>query len=261
VTLQESLGVDQGGSDAPNGIASLYRGRGAALYHSIVRGDRSELREILHAVGREAGRVLELAAGSGRITLPLLRFADEVVAVDNSPELLDILVREAKMSRSATSPNRLTAMLGDILTVSLEGSFDVVVLGTTSISLFDEDQRRRLLTAVRDWLSPDGIFVISLRTVPLPAGGEAVHRVSENLRLVESVSEDGRRLTANLVETANDEPVGEYSVSTFVITSDELLAELAAVGLTVVSRSEVGSGSQTSEVGDYCVMVMKGSRV
>lgn len=261
MTLEVDLETAESAGDKVNGIASMYRGRGAVLYHSIVQGDRSELREILHAVGHDAGRILELAAGSGRITLPLLRFADEVVAVDNSPELLEILVREAQMLQAGAIADRLTAVLGDVLTVSLGGSFDVVVLGTTSISLFDEDQRHRLLTAVRGWLSPDGTFLISLRTVPIRAGAVVVHRISEDLQLVETVSEDGRRLTARLTETANDQPVGQYSVSTYVITPDELRAELADTGLTVVRSSEIGSGRRATSVGEYCVMVTKGSSV
>ncbi|NTW39143.1 MAG: class I SAM-dependent methyltransferase, partial [Cellulomonadaceae bacterium] len=76
-------------------IPTMYVGRGAELYDEIARVDVTEIRELLHEVRTVRGRVLELAAGSGRLTLPLLAFCHEIVAVDISADLLAILAERA----------------------------------------------------------------------------------------------------------------------------------------------------------------------
>ncbi len=64
---------------------------GASFYHHLTENDRSELPEIIRACGGRGTRVVELAAGSGRITKALLAIGAEVIAVDNSPEMLRFL--------------------------------------------------------------------------------------------------------------------------------------------------------------------------
>lgn len=134
----------------------LYLGEGARFYDQVVGPDRSEIREILDVARRCGPAVLDLAAGSGRLTVPLLRSGKRVTALDLSA---DMLARLRAMLPPDTSCDLVVA---DILDVDLGREFDLIVLGATSITLFDEAGRRRVFATVRRHLASGGIFVLSV---------------------------------------------------------------------------------------------------
>ncbi|GAA3283356.1 daptide-type RiPP biosynthesis aminotransferase [Nesterenkonia halobia] len=230
-------------------VPTLYDGRGALLYDQIVANDRSELREILARIDRGRDRVLELACGSGRVTLPLLRVASEVTAVDLSADLLAQL-----RLRAENSPN-LVAVHGDVLEWEAEGCYDKVVLATTSISLFDRQQRQRLLQRIRRWLRPDGELLISLRVPHSQTDNE--QQVGENLWLREEFDDDHKTLAATLLETTPDGSVGTYSVTTHLLSMDDLREELAEAGLDVVAEQDVLGAGAVHDVGDYRLLAAR----
>lgn len=141
-------------------VGDIYGDRGSEVYDAMTRGDDSEVREILRAGRRTTGRILELACGSGRFTFPLARLGREVVALDNSPRMLELLSVRAERTGVRTIRSRV----GDMSDFELGGRFGLIVLGTTSISLLARDARRTLLGAVRRHLAPDGTFLVSVRT-------------------------------------------------------------------------------------------------
>lgn len=202
---------------------TMYSGRGAQLYDRIVAGDVTEIADIVRRIDRGRSRVLELASGSGRITLPLLRVAGAVTAVDLSPDLTDIL-----RARAGDHP-RLRVVCADILTWESTDVFDTVVLGTTSIALFDGDDRRRILERVRDWLTPEGELILTLRTPPMPRDDDVVaHGIGDGMTIREEFDRVGGVLHTTLVEGDDG-----YSVSTFIVSPETLIAELEAAGLAV----------------------------
>ncbi|WP_052226859.1 daptide-type RiPP biosynthesis methyltransferase [Microbacterium mangrovi] len=228
---------------------ALYSGRGAELYDRIVAGDRAELREILRRIDRRNLSVLELACGSGRITLPLLARGAEVTAVDLSEDLL------ARLRMRAGRNPRLHAIQGDILCWETDRRFDRVVLGTTSISLFDSSERRRLMTRVRRWLSPSGELLLTLR-VPRDRSNNR-HEVEPGLQLREVYDPERRTLTATLAHTAPDGSVAEYSVTTHLLELDELRDELAAGGLEVVDETGIPPAPGAAPVGDHRLLTAR----
>src|SRR3954453_21752430 len=63
----------------------------AALYDYEYRRRRADVgfyRELARKRLGDGGRILELGAGSGRVTIPLARAGHEVVAVDSNPAML-----------------------------------------------------------------------------------------------------------------------------------------------------------------------------
>jgi SAM-dependent methyltransferase len=93
------------------------------------------------------GSVLELGAGVGRITHPLLELGYVVTAVDNSPEML-AEIRGAK------------TVLCDIEGLALERSFDAVVLGSFLIRAPAPGTRAALLATCRRHVTADGGVLI-----------------------------------------------------------------------------------------------------
>lgn len=142
------------------GIHDLYDAVGAPVYHDLAAGDTSEIRELLGIVRRTPGPILELAAGSGRLTLPLLALGRDVTALELSADMLALLEREL-----AALPARRRALCvpvrGDMTAFTLNCTFPVIVLGTTSVSLLDEGGRAGLFRAVRTHLAPGGVLVMS----------------------------------------------------------------------------------------------------
>jgi len=145
----------------------LYDDIGAAIYHDITRGDDSVLREVL-ALLRNAppGPVLELAAGSGRMALPIAADGRRVSALDRSPSLLRLLGERAAATLVRPALDRLDQTVGDMAEFDLGRRFAVIALGSTSITLLSARQRQGLYRCVRAHLEPGGVFLV---TVPVPS--------------------------------------------------------------------------------------------
>lgn len=90
------------------------------------------------------GAVLELGAGTGRITRRLAEVA-EVVAVDHDPSAMVLL------------PDGVTRIVSDVADVDVGRTFGVVLLPVALLNeLPDRDARQRTLRAAAAHCSPDG---------------------------------------------------------------------------------------------------------
>lgn len=99
-------------------------------------------------------RMLELACGTGRLTLPLARLGlvDELVALDSSAPFLERL-------RSRLGDEPVTVVEGDMRAPSVEGRFDLIVVPFNSLAyLTERADRVACLRAVRSLLAPGGRF-------------------------------------------------------------------------------------------------------
>ncbi|WP_205826421.1 class I SAM-dependent methyltransferase [Microbispora catharanthi] len=103
--------------------------------------------EIVHAAIPEGAAILELGAGVGRITHALLALGHEVVAVDESPEML------ARIHGAET-------VLSRIQDLSLPRMFDVVLLMSYVIDTADDDLCRAFLRTCRRHVAPDGCVIL-----------------------------------------------------------------------------------------------------
>jgi SAM-dependent methyltransferase len=88
----------------------------AALYDYEYRRRRADVvfyRDLARKRLGAGGRILELGAGSGRVTIPLARAGFEVVAMDGSPAMLAKLRARVAALPSAVA-NRITVVEGDL---------------------------------------------------------------------------------------------------------------------------------------------------
>ncbi|MDG9726537.1 MULTISPECIES: daptide-type RiPP biosynthesis methyltransferase [unclassified Streptomyces] len=143
-------------------LCGLYDQQGAPLYDDLAAADGFEIRDIVGAVRAAGdGPVLDLAAGAGRFTLPLLATGREVTALDLSDHMLELL-----RSRLARAPKalreRCTVVQGDMAAFDLRREYAHIVLGTTSLSLLDEAGRAGLYRSVAAHLAPGGQFLLSV---------------------------------------------------------------------------------------------------
>ena len=106
--------------------------------------------------------VLELACGSGRILLPLARSGAEVTGIDLSSNMLDLCRRKMSDEEPAVR-NRISLVEDDIRTFTLKDKFPLIFLPYSSFQLLlDVESQIQCLERVRDHLSDDGIFVLSV---------------------------------------------------------------------------------------------------
>lgn len=118
---------------------------------------------------RAGGAVLELGAGTGRITLPLVSAGLAVTAVDRSQPMLEALERKARAALSAAELERLRVLNQDMRALSVNGPFAVVLCPYSAFTyLLSDDDRKRMLEGVRRLLGPGGHLVLDV-FVPDPA--------------------------------------------------------------------------------------------
>jgi SAM-dependent methyltransferase len=102
---------------------------------------------IVHAAIPAGASILELGAGAGRLTHPLLALGHPVVAVDDSPEML------AHVRGGET-------VLGRIETLRLGRRFDAVLLASHLVNTDDDRQRRQFLLACRRHVRGGGAVLL-----------------------------------------------------------------------------------------------------
>lgn len=126
----------------------------AAGYDDHERDDTPVTVDVLAGLAPPGGRVLELAVGTGRIALPLAAKGFDVTGVDLAPEMLDVL-------RAKPGADAVTAVLGDLTEVPVEGAFDLVYCVFNSLTnVADQDAQVRAFVNVASHLTPGGRFVV-----------------------------------------------------------------------------------------------------
>jgi SAM-dependent methyltransferase len=118
---------------------------------------------------KHPGEVLELMAGTGRISLPLVKAGIHLTCVDNAPEMLAIL--RQKLAREHLSA-QIYEM--DVRDLAFDKSFDLIVIPFHSFGeLISSDDQKRVLARIHEQLSEKGRFICTL------------HNPSQRLRSVD----------------------------------------------------------------------------
>lgn len=189
------------------------------LYRLLEAADEPEL------IDRELpddAEILELGAGSGRITHPLLALGRRVVAVDFNPEMLELI-------------DGAETVLSRIEDLELGRTFGGVLLMSTLINA-PEEVRLALLQSIRRHLAPNGVALIErydpdIGNDPTPTErhlGAVTIRVSE-------ISRQGQRVYQTIDYDAGAHGHWQIRIEgRHVVSDDEILADLAAAGLRLL---------------------------
>jgi len=121
------------------------------------------------------GPVLELTAGTGRLSLPLVEAGVELTCVDRSRGMLDVLSRKLE-ERGLHADVRCA----DVCDLALPARFGLAILPFQSfMEIVGDGPQRAALAAVHGCLAPGGRFICTLHN---PAVRRA--QVDERLRVV-----------------------------------------------------------------------------
>ena len=136
----------------------------ARLYDVDLIEDPGDVDMYVALARRTGGPVLEIAAGSGRVAVPLAEAGFDVTAVDFDPAMLARAAAAADAAGSAVR-NRLELIEADLVGLELAGGrrFNLAILALNSILLMGtiEHQRAALETMARH-LAPGGIAVVDV---------------------------------------------------------------------------------------------------
>jgi SAM-dependent methyltransferase len=136
--------------------------RAAATYSSLVvwhdvecgsyGADLPLWRELAAA---QAGPVLDVGAGTGRVALELARAGHAVTALDREPELLSALAERARAAGL-----RVDTVVADAADFALVGRFALVIVPMQTIQLLPE--RAGFFASARAALAPGGLLAIAI---------------------------------------------------------------------------------------------------
>ena len=136
----------------------------AALYDYEYRRRRTDVtfyRQL--AAKRGPRRILELGAGSGRVTIPLARDGFEIVAVDRAPAMLELLrARVAKLPSSVR--RRVTIVDGDLRDFDVGGRFELAIAAFNVVEhLYTRGEVDACLRRIAAHLAPRGAFAFDVQ--------------------------------------------------------------------------------------------------
>jgi SAM-dependent methyltransferase len=137
----------------------------AALYDYEYRRRRADV-SFYRALARQRGadRVLELGAGTGRVTVPLARDGHHVVALDQAPAMLDRL--RARVARlPAAVARRITPVAGDLRTFTVGGSRFPLAIAAFNVleHLYTRGEVTACLQRIAAHLAPGGAFAFDVQ--------------------------------------------------------------------------------------------------
>jgi SAM-dependent methyltransferase len=133
----------------------------ARLYDLDLHDDPGDLHLYLALADRADGRILELAAGTGRVAIPLAAAGHPVTAVDLDPAMLERA--RTRATAAGLPPDRVTFVEADLLDLRLPeaGTFAFAFIALNSIMLLaSRDAQRRAIETLAIHLAPGGIAAI-----------------------------------------------------------------------------------------------------
>jgi SAM-dependent methyltransferase len=136
----------------------------ARLYDVDLVEDPGDLDLYLALGARSDGPVLELAAGTGRLAIPLARAGHEVTAVDIDPAMLARLRRHASDAGHSVE-RRLDVVEADLLDLRLPaaGEFGLAFIALNSLFLLaTRDAQRQAFRTIAAHLAPEGLAAVDV---------------------------------------------------------------------------------------------------
>lgn len=145
--------------------SEIYEDYFAEFYHKfcgITKYDLDFYLQQAFSFNKRDVKILELACGTGRITLPLLEKGFKVEAVDLSESMLNVLRKNLEeLPRKLRKNINIRKM--NILDLDYEEEFDMVIFPATTICLLSEDDIRVLLDKVYKAVKKGGKFIFDYK--------------------------------------------------------------------------------------------------
>lgn len=104
--------------------------------------------------------VLDLACGTGNVTIPLAERGYDMIGVDMSGEMLNIAADKARAKNLD-----ILFLNQDMTEFELYGTVDAIVCSLDGVNYLTEDgQLEQLFALVKNYLNPNGIFIFDINS-------------------------------------------------------------------------------------------------
>jgi SAM-dependent methyltransferase len=135
----------------------------ARFYDLDLRVDPGDLDLYLALAERTGGPILELAAGTGRLAVPLALGGDRVSAVDLDPAMLTRAVARAAAA-GPVATDRLEWIEADLIGLRLPdaGSYGLAFIALNSLMLLDRAGQRAAFDTLAVHLAPAGVAAVDV---------------------------------------------------------------------------------------------------
>lgn len=158
------------------------------VVHGVV-GPQRDLAFYLDLAGPAPRRILEIGAGTGRLTWPLAEAGHHVLGIDALPHML--ARAEAKgRTRDADVRGRVRLLATDVGDLALDERFDLILAPFFVLNhLLEPAAQHRAVAVMARHLAPDGMACLhcvgetSLRKLPEPGGRVTIHVPSQDVHV------------------------------------------------------------------------------
>jgi ubiquinone/menaquinone biosynthesis C-methylase UbiE len=149
---------------------------------------------------RLGGNTLELACGTGRITIPLAKAGVSVYGLDYSESMLEVLNDKIRKLPLSTG-RKLRSIHGDMTNFSLEEQFRLIFIPFRSFQALENDEQAlQCLQSVYRHLEDNGQFIINVFR-PLKEMGDWWRNSEEQLDFTSSLP-TGETLTRHSIRSS-----------------------------------------------------------
>jgi len=123
--------------------------------------DNSDIPFFLKYAKKIGSPILDLAAGTGRITFALAKDGHEVVALESSQSMLDVAKQKLKHA-SPVIANKVILVEGDMTNFNLERKFELVIIPNSIVHAITTEEQLSTLQCIRNHLSDSGVFILDI---------------------------------------------------------------------------------------------------
>ena len=139
-----------------------YHGLDAVLYDQLYTGAEGDVGFYRQLATESGGPVLELACGTGRITLPVAQAGVEIVGLDLSPDMLTIA--RGKMAAAGQDVrSRVHLVQGDMREMDLGQRFALIMIPFRAfLHLLTPEDEQKTLRVIHRHLVPGGRLALNI---------------------------------------------------------------------------------------------------
>jgi SAM-dependent methyltransferase len=221
-------------------VLDLYEGDGARFYETFITPVVSDLAPFMRLARATGGPVLDLACGSGRLSVRLAQRGLDVTGVDLSADMLAAFTRRAAVETPDVR-ERLTLRRADISALDdVEGlhsaRFGTVTLAATSLVLLGRPrQRAALFASVTRLLAPGGRFGFDL----IDHDVASVLDTPDRYRVWQHSDDAHVTLVGEHVFCGSDGPRHQVNLLTEIVGSNGIERRIATTEKAVFNLAEI----------------------
>ncbi len=116
--------------------------------------------QIFARLGKKPKLVLDLACGTGNITIPMAKRGYDMIGLDLSCEMLNIA-----RNKAAAESLDILFLNQDMCEMELYGTVDSIVCALDGLNyITDEDDLRQIFKLVANYLNPGGVMIFDMNT-------------------------------------------------------------------------------------------------